>query len=89
MATASDIIPGRGTVMRDELKPCPFCGGEAAVMYAVTDDGTKTISVVCQKCSIGIFRARTSENDWNAWEKPEKAIAAWNRREGGQDNGTD
>lgn len=66
--------------MRPELKQCPFCGGEAAVMYAQTDDGTRTISVVCQKCSIGIFRARLKPHEWNAWEKPEQAIKAWNRR---------
>lgn len=67
--------------MRDiKLKPCPFCGGDAEVMYACTEDGTKTISVVCQKCKIGIFRARLEPDEWNAWEKPEKAIEAWNRR---------
>lgn len=69
-----------GERVRTELKQCPFCGGEAAVMYAQTDDGTRTISVVCQKCSIGIFRARLKPHEWNAWEKPERAIEAWNRR---------
>lgn len=67
-----------------ELKPCPFCGGEAKVMYAQTDDGTKTISVVCQMCNTGIFRARMRPDEWNAWYKPEQAIKAWNKRAGEQ-----
>ena len=63
-----------------DLKPCPFCGGTAEIMYAQTDDGTRTLSVVCQKCKIGIFRARTSPNEWNAWTAKGQAVEAWNRR---------
>ena len=37
--------------MMDKLKPCPFCGGKAAVMYA-SCEGETTVAVVCQTCHI-------------------------------------
>jgi len=66
--------------MENELKPCPFCGGEAKLMTAMTDDGEGTISVVCQKCHIGIFRARSMK--WDGWKLNDclDAVYAWNRR---------
>ena len=66
--------------MNEELKPCPFCGGEARVMYAMAEDGTRTISVICQSCRTGIFRARSIPDEWNAYKTADEAIEAWNRR---------
>ena len=64
-----------------ELKPCPFCGGEAKVMYAMEEGGTKTVfSVICQSCGTGIFRPRRIPNEWNAYVGVGEAIEAWNRR---------
>ena len=56
----------------NDLKPCPFCGGEA---YVKTWWGGGTIGryvnrVQCKKC-------RCNSGDW--MQKP-KAIEAWNRR---------
>ena len=36
--------------MMDELKPCPFCGGEAVVMYAVTTRSRIVGIVFMGKC---------------------------------------
>ncbi len=61
-------------MLKDELKPCPFCGGKAYLK-----DTTPKISViVCEddKCStsgLGIFIANN---------KKELAIKAWNTRKG-------
>lgn len=50
--------------MSDELKPCPFCGGEARLI------GHSPYSITCCKC-----RATTVICD-----TPEKAINEWNNR---------
>ena len=56
-----------------ELKPCPFCGGEAMVFYNIGSSGNKVYSVQCSQCGvIPIYRLNTEE----------AAIAAWNRRYG-------
>ena len=59
----------------DDLKPCPFCGGEAMADYAepVWKDEIHWY-VFCTSCyaKIEIF---------NDKESYRKAIAAWNRRE--------
>ena len=60
-----------------ELKPCPFCGGEAKLWVASAKwnpDGSTTIcgwKVGCTKCRI--------ETDI---EKRDIAIEKWNRRAG-------
>lgn len=66
--------------MENELKSCPFCGGQAKLMNAMTADGEGTISVICQVCHIGIFRARSTK--WNGWKLNSvlDAVTAWNRR---------
>ena len=63
----------------NELKPCPFCGGEASIRTGVTSSVPKVPKaiVICQKCS--------ASTDWfcdkggNA-EFVFEAIEAWNRR---------
>ena len=69
--------------MSVELKPCPFCGGDAELDFAhtsfcyIADDGKPRetgffYTVQCDDeicgCRIGIY------------ENPEMAIEAWNRR---------
>lgn len=52
--------------MSEELKPCPYCGGEAEPFH----EGLGYIAVRCKKCGI----ARRGFYTWDA------AIAAWNTR---------
>ena len=54
-----------------ELKPCPFCGGEAELKeYRLTAKADSRHVVYCQKCGV-ITRF---------YESPEAAAEAWNRR---------
>ena len=63
----------------DELKPCPFCGGEAAIVHQARrkvrglEKYVYGNCVYCTNCDAEIF---SSIN---------KATEMWNRREGGQD----
>lgn len=50
--------------MRDELKRCPFCGGEAEV------DGFPLRYVRCKECGA----------ETGAFDSEEEAIKAWNKR---------
>lgn len=59
--------------MSDELKPCPFCGGEARA-FRCEESGT--FDVQCQRCgAIPFIGSRTSEKKTMA-----DVIAAWNAR---------
>lgn len=49
----------------EELKPCPFCGGEAEIVMSGGDR-----RVDCKKCG--------ARSDW--YDTEAEAIAAWNRR---------
>lgn len=58
--------------MSEVLKPCPFCGGEAAMLQDGEDDSeTGEIShyrVICMNCGIEQMPAPTKEEagaDWN------------------------
>lgn len=47
-----------------ELKPCPFCGGEAHVYQ----DYTGHYTVQCDKCGIGTLsynNKKTAKRQWN------------------------
>lgn len=61
-----------------ELKPCPFCGGEAEVKrYYHPFSRRSRVTVKCMIC-----RCNSGE-----WGRVDKAIEAWNRRvdNGGND----
>ena len=55
-----------------ELKPCPFCGGEARLFV---DDGVR---VLCNKCHASSEILVDSE--YYKTSAVEKVIEAWNRR---------
>lgn len=69
-----------------ELKPCPFCGGEAE-MYNGTDITGKYWYIRCKKCysrGTGVYeslRELEPQEEYTAitgaWEK---AVEAWNKR---------
>ena len=53
--------------MNKELKPCPFCGGEAALRHEYVGDGYSYVA--CLKCSLvspRFMRAFDSSSDLNA-----------------------
>ena len=53
-----------------ELKPCPFCGGEAETLTAESMHGGNLYGVMCANCA-----GRSDVYDTEA-----EAIAAWNSR---------
>jgi hypothetical protein len=78
----------------NEIKPCPFCGGEAdliTVPYSRYPD-KKTWSVVCRSCGARGSRVVEHINKWDGEKFVSKsevetiidawsaAIEAWNRR---------
>ena len=52
--------------MKEELKPCPFCGGKAELYARSFND----VNVICGNCSCVMGTYGTKE----------KAIEAWNKR---------
>lgn len=57
--------------MKNELKPCPFCGGEAFVhKFAIDGTGELFISAMCRVCY-----AQTGHKT-----KESYAIESWNMR---------
>jgi len=65
--------------MPDELKPCPFCGGEPWLSSKLVDYEQKTkwrYYYICKKCF-----AKTNDRSTKRY-----AAKAWNRR---SDNNTD
>lgn len=69
----------------DELKPCPFCGGEAYLTNAVTveavGNGCRDTDIVFVECSTCGARGRAfSEDDFTAEQVQRFAVSAWNLR---------
>lgn len=55
-----------------KLKPCPFCGGEAALINTMAF-GKSCKSVMCIKC-------KATVNNFAGDMQEERASEAWNRR---------
>ena len=51
-----------------ELKPCPFCGGEAYKLK-VNDHGFVFFSVVCHECHASTNRFTTEALAVEAWDR--------------------
>lgn len=67
--------------MSEELKPCPFCGGEAKLLkdeLGNTADmyGAEWWYVACSNLDCGIY-AKTADRP-----TPQEAAKLWNRRAG-------
>ena len=56
--------------MREVLKTCPFCGGEAEVMNGCACYEPDDYWIRCKKC----------EAETRIYDSEAEAIAAWNRR---------
>lgn len=66
-----------------ELKPCPFCGSEAELVYTVDNNHSPYV-----RCMYGAWltpKCMGCQYPWN-FKTEEDAIKAWNRRTG--ENGT-
>lgn len=61
----------------NELKPCPFCGGEAEIIE-VNDNPPETIAIQCKSgCGVSVN---------HKWMEENVLIETWNTRaEGGND----
>lgn len=78
---------------KDELKTCPFCGGEAEFIVHIDDSpGRKkmgvslcSVGVRCSKCSLAGFQPPTSHVPFDSLDEGieelrDKAIKFWNER---------
>lgn len=59
-----------------DLKPCPFCGGEAKLSGAYTIEGVTAWAVYCGKTPSDF----SCGAQITSIESEEKAIESWNRR---------
>ena len=70
-----------------ELKPCPFCGGEAKMKHGFPrhqQKGIRQSVVQCKSC--GCMTVTFSQLAYERWsDVDEQAAEAWNRRTGEQD----
>lgn len=62
--------------MKIELKPCPFCGGEAYLKYSDIAMVAEWVGVRCKKCNAGGGKKDASVE----YCAVEKAAEFWNRR---------
>lgn len=63
--------------MSDDLKPCPFCGGDKNIICRTDYDGRDAYAVSCRypECHGAIFML-----GYGYFTTKEEAIAAWNTR---------
>ena len=63
--------------MQNELKPCPFCGGEAEVVpHKVFSKALEAWKVDCYRVECKNCHA----SSYQFWGTEEQAVNAWNRR---------
>ena len=63
------------------LKSCPFCGGEASIVWNVDPGiGEPRYAIICPECGIGLINVNISEHSSGFFSGKWDAIKAWNRR---------
>lgn len=62
--------------MTNELKPCPFCGGEAEAEHYESDDFYGGYLIFCTKCGAQITPCNAS-----GYDARKIAIESWNTRQ--------
>ena len=62
--------------IKPELKPCPFCGGEATIERDMETDHM----VKCEACSITLYRSTECYEEASCRGDRQDAIDAWNKR---------
>ena len=63
------------------LKPCPFCGGEADIAKGTDRLGYWWVKAYCRVCRAGISDSYNPKRDWIYQEDAmQSVVAAWNRR---------
>lgn len=60
----------------DELKPCPFCGGEAEIVTLDIWDKNAPVGVGCSMCPVIL----AEYSDYKRFATEADAIEAWNTR---------
>ena len=66
-------------MMENELKPCPFCGGQAELREYLAFGRIKSYTVRCKNMCAVTCGHRNANGKWRATQKKE-AIETWNRR---------
>ena len=58
--------------MSEELKPCPFCGGEALLAGPRPHEGFTVIVIECEECPALVYANSTMEviEYWNTRKEP-------------------
>lgn len=65
-----------------KLKPCPFCGGEAVIVYV--ENGNRYTSNILYKSKRGTIKCKRCEVTLpRVYSRVSKAIDKWNIRKGG------
>lgn len=63
------------------LKPCPFCGGKAGILYT---DRAERFTAACRRCGMVYCQAAINDEgnyvDDDFCNTPEEAAELWNRR---------
>lgn len=53
----------------NELKPCPYCGGEGCIWTGRYEDGIYYHFVRCKKCSIRTVNMPSKQDATEHWNK--------------------
>lgn len=55
--------------MPNELKPCPFCGGEAEIEQCYLYGKIKGYMATCKKCGCQLKMYTSKQNAENCWNR--------------------